>query len=420
MDNLLCFDTISLILTSLICFITFVSAYFSMFYMRFDNRALFISKLILLSLGINLIVLANHFSLIVFGFLIIHIILPKLVNHVANFESSKLTAEIIKKNTLSSALILTLTFIVVSYVSNGQIYSITSLNSVVDLSHHTKVFLGMSIFLVSMINSGLYPFHKGIVSSINSPTPLSSFLHAGIANLSGIMLFKFFNLFTESNILMYMVFFVGAANTILGAVYMQVQTNFKKGLVFSTISQMGFMLIQFGLGLFTFAFSHLILHACFKCFHFLDFGNGTNASKKSPFKFEITSHLNKVFIVLPAVLSVYMVITLTDYNFDIYSSEVYMMVLMSFFYLNLSRYSMTFLKDSNYTLKLLVTTFLSFLFAVMYITIFTIMENLGIDNLSREVGLLELMILGLVIFFTFYLKNNLTPRLYMRIVNNSV
>ncbi len=128
-----------------------------------------------------------------------------------------------------------------------------------------------SILLVitALSQSAIFPFHSWIISSLNSPTPASAFMHAGLVNGGGILLARFAPLLLKVPEVLVFVFAMGIFSAIIGTLWKLIQSNVKSMLVFSTISQMGFMMAQCGMGLFPAAIAHLFWHAMFKSYLFL-------------------------------------------------------------------------------------------------------------------------------------------------------
>lgn len=127
--------------------------------------------------------------------------------------------------------------------------------------------------LATCIQSGLFPFHRWIVSSLNSPTPLSALMHAGLVNGGGIILVRFIPTLLDLPQLMNLIFIIGIVSTVLGTLWKLMQTDYKRMLACSTVGQMGFMFMQCGLGLFPAALAHLVLHGLFKAHLFLRSGS---------------------------------------------------------------------------------------------------------------------------------------------------
>ena len=100
-----------------------------------------------------------------------------------------------------------------------------------------------------------------------------SLLHAGIINAGGFLINRLAPLFGLSSTTLHVAFVVGTLTAVLGATMMLAQNDIKKTLGFSTVGQMGYMIMECGLGAFSLAVFHLIAHGLFKATVFLNSGN---------------------------------------------------------------------------------------------------------------------------------------------------
>jgi NAD(P)H-quinone oxidoreductase subunit 5 len=105
-------------------------------------------------------------------------------------------------------------------------------------------------------------------------------MHAGFVNAGGILLLRFAPVVTVEATLMLGIVVVGAASAVLGKLLKTVQSDVKGELGCSTVGQMGFMIMQAGLGFFGAAITHLVLHGCYKAYHFL--GSGGRVERTGP------------------------------------------------------------------------------------------------------------------------------------------
>ena len=138
------------------------------------------------------------------------------------------------------------------------------------------------IFAGGMSKSAQFPIHVWLPSSLYAPTPVHALLHAGIINAGGFLLNRLAPLYGLSSTTLHVVFVVGMLTAVLGASMMLVQNDIKKTLGFSTIGQMGYMIMECGLGAFALAVFHLIAHGLFKATVFLNCGNVIHKARQEP------------------------------------------------------------------------------------------------------------------------------------------
>jgi NAD(P)H-quinone oxidoreductase subunit 5 len=155
--------------------------------------------------------------------------------------------------------------------------AVSAVPSAIDAAPSTLVLLvAAALLLAAMIQSALVPFHTWLLSSMTAPTPASALMHAGFVNAGGILLVRFAPVVTVDAGVLLAVVLVGTTSAILGKLLKTVQTDVKGKLGCSTVGQMGFMIVQAGLGFFGAAVAHLILHGCYKAYQFLGSGGAVD------------------------------------------------------------------------------------------------------------------------------------------------
>lgn len=138
------------------------------------------------------------------------------------------------------------------------------------------------LFIGGMSKSAQFPLHIWLPRSLYAPTPVHALLHAGIINAGGFLINRLAPLFGLSSTTLHVAFVVGTLTAILGATMMLAQNDIKKTLGFSTIGQMGYMIMECGLGAFSLAVFHLIAHGLFKATVFLNCGNVIHKARQDP------------------------------------------------------------------------------------------------------------------------------------------
>jgi len=174
-------------------------------------------------------------------------------------------------------------FIVSSALLGGALVLLYSIGGTMSISDalswvgkvppHWTYLLFTCVFLAAMIQAGLYPVQGWLMSSMTAPTPASALMHAGFVNAGGILLTVFAPVFADQLPLMMILVAVGGLSAMMGKVWKMVQSVVKRQLACSTVAQMGFMLLQCGLGFFSAAITHLILHGFYKGYLFLNTGS---------------------------------------------------------------------------------------------------------------------------------------------------
>ena len=130
------------------------------------------------------------------------------------------------------------------------------------------------IFCGAMGKSAQFPFHVWLPDAMEGPTPVSALIHAATMVAAGVYLVgRSFPIFSQSPQTMLVVAIIGTFTAIFAATIAVVQTDIKKILAYSTISQLGYMMFALGIGAFTAGMFHLMTHAFFKALLFLGSGS---------------------------------------------------------------------------------------------------------------------------------------------------
>jgi len=136
--------------------------------------------------------------------------------------------------------------------------------------------LACAVLLVvsALARSSQVPFHGWLPFTLAAPTPVSALMHAGVVNAGAILLIRFAPAIAPHQAVMIGVFAAGAVTLVYASVVRLVRPDVKGRLVFSTMAQMGFMIMACGLGVFAAAIFHLVAHSLFKSTLFLGAGMG--------------------------------------------------------------------------------------------------------------------------------------------------
>jgi len=133
----------------------------------------------------------------------------------------------------------------------------------------------------AMLKSAQFPFHSWLPDTMETPTPVSALMHAGIINAGGFLIVRMSPVVSLSPIAMQTLTFVGAVTAIFASLVMMTQASVKRMLAFSTIAQMGFMMLQCGMGAFSTAVLHIVAHSLYKAHAFLTSGSVVSIARSS-------------------------------------------------------------------------------------------------------------------------------------------
>jgi NADH-quinone oxidoreductase subunit L len=147
-----------------------------------------------------------------------------------------------------------------------------------ELMIETNTLLTLLLFVGAMGKSAQVPFHVWLPFAMEAPTPVSALIHAATMVIAGpFLLVRLSPLFVLAPTTMAVIAVVGGTTALYGALVSLTQTDIKKLLAYSTISQIGFMIFACGVGAFVAAVFHLLAHGFLKGFLFLSTGNALRA-----------------------------------------------------------------------------------------------------------------------------------------------
>lgn len=125
------------------------------------------------------------------------------------------------------------------------------------------------LVLAVVLRTAVLPVHGWLIQVMEAPTPVSALLHAGVVNLGGFVLIRLAPLLDQAMPARVLLLVLGLATAVMAGMVMLTRVSIKVRLAWSTVAQMGFMLLECALGLYTLAALHLIGHSLYKAHAFL-------------------------------------------------------------------------------------------------------------------------------------------------------
>ena len=206
--------------------------------------------------------------------------------------------------------------VITLFFAAGQTFDIVETNTAAldgTISHLALLVAACSLIAAVMSKSGQFILHTWLPDAMAGPTPVSALIHAATMVVAGIyMVGRLYAVFFEglsigtSSVNLLAV--VGGVTVIGGAGLAFVQNDIKKVLAYSTVSQLGYMVMALGIGAWTAAFFHLFTHAFFKACLFLGSGSVSHAVHSFDMKKDMGGlrkwmpHTYKTFMIATAAL----------------------------------------------------------------------------------------------------------------------
>lgn len=258
------------VLAVLVQFLGTVIGAFSARYLQGEARqARYTGALAGVLAAVQVLLLADHWAVLIAAWVLVGVALERLLCFYGDRPFALLAAH--KKrmaDRLADALLLVAAALAWREVGSG---------SLSDLAVHVaaagaSVALQVSAVLVVaavILRSALLPVHGWLIQVMEAPTPVSALLHAGVVNLGGYVLIRLAPLVEQAMPARWILVGMGLVTALLAGMVMLTRISIKVRLAWSTVAQMGFMVLECGLGLYTLAGLHLIGHSLYKAHAFL-------------------------------------------------------------------------------------------------------------------------------------------------------
>lgn len=289
-------DPLSSIMALMVTTIGSICLLFSRRYLANEaSQPLFFRNMAFTLASVSALVLSNSLFLTVCAWIAMSLSMHKLLLHfphraAAQRAASKkyIAARIGDLSLLAAAALLAFTF------GTDRIDTITEIartNQSISISVTTAVFL---IVFSAIMKSAQFPFNGWLIEVMDTPTPVSALLHAGVVNAGGFLIIRFADLIVLVPETMWLLAIIGGVTAVVGSLAMMSQTSVKVGLAWSTVAQMGMMMLQCGLGAFTLATFHIVAHSAYKAHAFLSAGSAVDR-KRMPLTLADWSYTQPMF-----------------------------------------------------------------------------------------------------------------------------
>ncbi len=181
-------------------------------------------------------------------------------------------------------------------------------------SQNVLMWAAVALFIACIGKSGQFPLHTWLPDAMAGPTPVSSLLHSSTMVVAGVFLvarlYPVFHVGLEINALgqtFNLIAVIGGITVIVAAALAFVQDDIKKVLAYSTVSQLGYMMMGLGVGAWTASVFHIFTHAFFKCALFLVAGSISYTA--SHHSFDMKKDMGGIWKKMPISFGVWMVST---------------------------------------------------------------------------------------------------------------
>ncbi|HET9822165.1 MAG TPA: NADH-quinone oxidoreductase subunit L [Burkholderiaceae bacterium] len=258
------------VLAVLVQFLGTVIGAFSARYLQGEARqARYSAGLAGVLAAVQVLLLADHWVPLIAAWALVGVVLERLLCFYADRPFALLAAH--KKrmaDRLADAMMVGAAALAWSEVGTG---SLSDLATHLSTAAPSAALQASALLLVVavILRTALLPVHGWLIQVMEAPTPVSALLHAGVVNLGGYVLIRLAPLLEHSAAARWLLLGIGLATAVLAGMVMLTRVSIKVRLAWSTVAQMGFMVLECALGLYTLAALHLVGHSLYKAHAFL-------------------------------------------------------------------------------------------------------------------------------------------------------
>ncbi|MDQ1368633.1 MAG: NADH-quinone oxidoreductase subunit [Acidimicrobiaceae bacterium] len=287
-------DGLAVMLLFVVTFIALMVHIFSLEYLRGDRRyTYYFAALSLFTASMLTMVSASNSLQLLLGWEGMGVCSFMLIGHwwedKANSDAALKAFLTTRTGDIGLLIGLTMTFFLA-----GQTFDIEKINQAALAGHmpHTLLLVaGIALMGAVVGKSAQFPLHTWLPDAMAGPTPVSALIHAATMVVAGVYLVarfygvfsQAFHIFTPGNSGFNLVAIIGGVTIIIAALLAFVQHDIKKVLAYSTVSQLGYMVMALGVGAWTAAIFHLFTHAFFKADLFLGAGSVSHSGSHHSF-----------------------------------------------------------------------------------------------------------------------------------------
>jgi NAD(P)H-quinone oxidoreductase subunit 5 len=269
-------DSINVIMFTMIALLSFIIVKFSLNYLDGEKRqGAFMGRLTATIACVQLLVLSGNIGLLMISWILTSISLHRLLVFYPNRPGAIVVAR--KKflvARLADASLFTACILLYMQFHTGNFEVIfTELKNHAVANVHLIELTALFITLAALIKSAQFPSHGWLIEVMETPTPVSALLHAGLLNAGPFLIIRMSYIMDLSSYAHVILIVIGAFTALFASVVYLTQTSVKTALGYSSVAHMGFSLFACGLGVYAAAMLHLVAHSFYKAHAFLSSGS---------------------------------------------------------------------------------------------------------------------------------------------------
>jgi NAD(P)H-quinone oxidoreductase subunit 5 len=270
-------DTVSAVMTVLVGFVGWVVVRYSISYLDGEDRqGAFLGWMLATLAAVLLLVQAGNLLQLLLAWIATSYGLDRLLRFYGDrVEAQRAARKKFVVARASDAALLLAAVLLFSAYGTGDIAAILAAASAGEGGTPAYWAAGL-LAVAAILKSAQFPTHGWLTEVMETPTPVSALLHAGVINAGGFLLIRFADVMLLSPGVLAVLVMLGGFTALFGGLAMLAQPAVKVSLAWSTIAQMGFMIMQCGLALFPLALLHIVAHSLYKAHAFLASGTAVD------------------------------------------------------------------------------------------------------------------------------------------------
>ena len=271
------FDAVSSVMLLLVSFIGWVVVRYTATYLDGEARqGAFTGWLSLTLAAVLMLVLSGNLVQLVLAWIATSLFLHRLLLFYPERIAARRAAakKFVTARLSDVALIIAAVLLTLAYGTNEITLILSAARAGMggDLAIAAAGFLAVA----GVLKSAQFPMHGWLTEVMEAPTPVSALLHAGVINAGGFLLIRFADVMLLAPGVLAGLVLIGGFTALFAGLVMLTQPAVKTSLAWSTVAQMGFMILECGLGLFPLALLHIVAHSLYKAHSFLASGGAVD------------------------------------------------------------------------------------------------------------------------------------------------
>jgi len=268
-------DALSIIMLSMISLLGFIIVKYSINYLDGDHRqGAFMGRLAATIAAVQLLVISGNLGLLLISWILTSISLHRLLLFYSDRPGAQLAA---KKKFILARLgdfcLFVAVVLLYQQFGSGNLEVIFSAIKTGSLAEARLELAALFLALAAMLKSAQFPTHGWLIEIMETPTPVSALLHAGLLNAGPFLLIRMSFVMELSTYTSVILIIAGGTTALFASVAYLTQTSVKTALGYSSVGHMGFSLMTCGLGAYAAALLHLVAHSFYKAHAFLSSGS---------------------------------------------------------------------------------------------------------------------------------------------------